>query len=317
MRRYPQRATRPPVRYGQYVGAATRLAYRAYRSYTGTRKSVTSGSGVTAQYDKKTQYVKRRMPYRRRKRWVRFSRKVAAVMQKDIATRTVVYNGLVTTTGDIANNATDQGVAEVMLYGFKGDTDAFYIQGARDIQTLLTTLQLSEITKIRMKSAVLDLTARAINQPVELDVYEVICNKSTTYTTLKSAVVQGFLDTPTPVGGTTGLTLVRRGVTLFDCPKAIKATGMKIVKKTKYFLPAGNTMTYQIRDPKNRYMNIGAVSTAAEPGFNLRGYTRVVFFVWKALPGVTGDPAQLLIGATRKYAYTVLENNQEEDKYGA
>lgn len=301
---------------GYAVRTAAKYAYRRW-SGSGSRSGVTSGSGITAQYDRKTQYVRRRMPYKRRRRWVKFSRRVSAVMQKDIATRTVVFNGAVDTSGDIVSNATDQGVAEVMLYGFRGDADAFYVQGAQDLSRVLTALQLSGNSKIRFKSGVLDLTARSINQNIELDVYEVMCRRTQNFGTLKAALAQGFSDTPVPPGASTGLSLLRRGVTIFDCPKGIKISGARVMKKTKYFLPVGNTMTYQIRDPKNRYFNTDSLIGAnGDVGFNRPGMTRVVFFVWKAVPGSTATPpAQLTIGATRKYAYTILEGNLEEDKY--
>ena len=51
-----------------------------------------SGIGVTTQRDSRFVYAKRRMPRYRRNRWKRFGRKVNAIAEKELGSRTVVRN---------------------------------------------------------------------------------------------------------------------------------------------------------------------------------------------------------------------------------
>lgn len=307
-------------RFAPYVRVAARGAYKAYRSYTQSKKKYASSTpGITTQRDVIRQYRRRRMPYRRKKGWIAFSRKVRAVMQKDMGTKTAVFNGSVgPTSGFLGDNATQQGYAEVALYGFKGVADGLGTQGFQDMQKLYSGSTTPE--NIRFKSAVLDITARSLNRNVELDVYDITCRKTINHNALSAVLIDGFSAMPNLPGAATGITLTQRGVTIFDCPDGIKLGGIKVHKKMKYFLPTGSTMTYQIRDPRNRYFNGDDITQTEAVGFNKPGMTRILFFIWKALPGEpnagSGDWAQMQIGTTRKYSWTVLEENASADRFG-
>ena len=65
---------------------------RSFRGAGGGRRG-SSGVGVTNQHDRAFVYRKKRMPRRRGKRWMKFSRKVHFVAEKDLGTRTIVMNG--------------------------------------------------------------------------------------------------------------------------------------------------------------------------------------------------------------------------------
>ena len=110
------------------------------------------------------------------------------------------------------------------------------------------------------------------------------------------------------------------GTTPFDFTSALSNFKIKVLKKTKYFLPFGHQMTYQIRDPKNRSFMKDSVLDMQ--GSNYPGVTKHLLLVAKGLPGsaltnTSGDnPYQVIlsIGLTRKYAYKL--NEDDEDRAG-
>lgn len=308
---------------GLYAGGRKmlrmRYRYRGGRTRT-KRRYGRSGQGVTSQYDKKTVYVKKRMPYRKRKAWGRFNNKVAAVLDKSLGTRSIVFNETITT----AVNA-QQTLAYAHLYPQNGLAPGVNNNetGCNDIARMLDRDALSTDSKIHFKSAVMDLTfngypeGTADSWPMEVDAYEIVYRKANYPQSFNNLLATCELATQTATGYTSGLILGQRGVTPFELPLLGKS-GVKVLKKTKYFLtPENTTFTYQIRDPKNRYLS-GTVDLheANNTEFVLGGWTRTVLFVIKLIPGVTPiEGSGVAIGVTRKYAYTKNAVNETEDGY--
>jgi len=154
--------------------------------------------------------------------------------------------------------------------------------------------------------------------PIEMDMYEIQAWKDgVNHNSVSACLIDGFANMPNQPGAATGLTLNARGVTIFDCPDGIRFGGLRVYKKTKYFLPGQATMTYQYRDPKNRSFSGDEVNQSENVGFNRKGMTRVLFFIWKALPNFGNTPTpEVRIGTTRKYAWTVLETSESTDRLG-
>lgn len=324
------RKLRPFMRYAVPAGTAiakgvaTQVKQRWSRSNTRTRtkKKQKSGSGTTTQYDRILQYRRRRMPRRKKRSWVKFQRKVRAALQKDLGNRTILFNHLLNTTGSVTDATTQQGTAEVHLYGHKGSPDGPTQGGSRDILRIMNndSVALDGSGKVRFRSAVLDITVRnagsehATPWPVELDVYEIGWYKRTAYLDCTAALVDGFAATGNINTGT-GLTVSNRGVTPWECPEGISLGGFRIYKKTKYFLNTGQTMTYQVRDPRNHFYSRGdAIQTEVPSGVAWPGVTKTLLFIWKAVPGgLATDIPRLYIGSTRKYSYSVMQENRDAD----
>jgi len=183
--------------------------------------------------------------------------------------------------------------------------------------------------RLIFQSAVLDITVAngSLNSssqavPIELDVYEVTSNRSwqdnndsaSTNINLVNIIGRGFTDTSNEGSAATGLTLNQRGVTPFEACSALSSYGIKIWKKTKYFLGANQTMTYQMRDPK-RHSWSNTVIGQWESG-NMPKATRWLLFIAKAVPGYNMDVAgrvQIHIGVTRKYMYKVNKSSRDAD----
>jgi hypothetical protein len=104
--------------------------------------------------------------------------------------------------------------------------------------------------------------------------------------------------------------MVNRGCTPFEMSKATSQFGIKIWKKTKFFLKPGQTLTYQVRDPKRHVMYRNKIRQP-NSGFNKPGISKHVFVVFKSVPGtvVGGGAGQtveaITAGITRKYMYKV------------
>lgn len=322
---------------------AQRSARGSLLSRTRNKRKTLSGLGVTTQQDKKFIYAKKYMPRAKKRRWKKFVQKVHAVAEKDLGSRTVVMNKQY----DFSNSTpTAQLVGCMYLYGQKGFTagepggDLNIIGGLENTGAATATggMTVWGSTKLRFQSAVLDVTIRNASTRVdsgpttvsageaklELDIYECIVRRATEET---GAAYNSFLsllnDNNTeisPIGGTgTELTYLMRGSTPFDQTYSISRWGIKILKKTKYFIPNGDTITYQIRDP--RRWTVTRDDCINQDGFNRPGRTRVLFMVAKLVTGLdigTGVGTyqeRINVGATRKYMYKVEGANDDRASY--
>lgn len=321
---------------------STRLAKRFAGSGTNTRtrtKNKTSGQGVSTQHDRKLIYVKKSMPLKKRMRWKKFKGKVLAVAERGLGTRTVVFNKRITTVNQVPGN---HGLLSVGLYGHTSSTNSEWndiaaIAGYENISdptaTGGDTTYLN--TKYFFQSGVMDVTFRntsldneslAENVPIEMDVYELQVGRMTDNTAndLRSPVnlfEKAANDTNViggPGPGKFDCNIERRGVTPFDIPTALSRYRLKILKKTKYFLSGGQTVTYQYRDPSRRVMYKQRMLETS--GFS-RKFTKILWVVYKAVPGFTVGPGindvteRLTVGLTRKYMYKIEGMNEDRDVY--
>lgn len=305
------------------------------------RKQISSGRGITHEYDRKLIYKKKRMPRKKRKRWLKFSKKVKAVSEKSLGARTVVYNTSVEFDNSTANN---QVVGGVGLYtGYRAGVGNEYLsdlyetydnenQGnptAADGETTDLT------SKFMFQSAVLDLTIRNISHAggtpsilrdtIELDIYELTASKLFTdtaagqYTSLKDLFDQAGSDMKQIGASATGTQIGKRGCTPWDVTEALSQGGLKIYKKTKYFLGSGQTMTYQMRDPR-RHVVHGQGMKEME-GINHPKLTKWILILAKVVPGITVGTTgsdtheKIVVGLTRKYFYKIEGMNDARHAY--
>lgn len=330
---------------------------------TRNRRGVRSGIGVTTQHDRRLVYKKRRMPRRKRKAWKKFTNKVNAVAEKDYGTRSIVFNRQTTTTNSSSNPTGQQQVLTFGLYGNQSSTevqlnDLQYISKLENDTGTVSGdagIAVKDSTLFYFKSGILDLTIRNVstlttqvtptniteingNCKVELDLYEISISKQlyeksqdnstfSAYGSIESCITS-MLNEETVINdlnitGEIKITPQSRGFTPFDATYALSRYGIKIWKKTKYFMPAGDTITYQVRDPKRHVMSRRGLSSIA--GCNRPGITRFIFMVAKLVPGLTQGPntevgnAQLVLsyGMTRKYTYKVEGANDDRNEYVA
>lgn len=309
---------------------------------SGRRSTSGNGGGVTTQHDTTNVYRKSRMPRRKKRNWVKFSKKVHAVAEKELGSRTVVFSSQPTFYN---SDPVRHGLAHVAIYGAK--STSLYLNDLSGIVGLENaaspTQQLGETvdktTKFIFQSAVMDLTMRNTsggyqdaaelldsNMSLEVDVYDIsspiVWDNGTSggLPDLKSLFDLGQITNTKEIGGTgTGIEISNRGVTPFECCQSLSRYRLRINSKKKYFIPAGATATYQIRDPKRHTTSYAHMEKLM--GCNKPGWTRNIFIVFKSVPGTVLSAIapvkeeRLKIGITRKYMYKIEGMNDTRDRY--
>lgn len=300
-------------RYMPYVRTAYKIAKQGYKIYTKyNKKRQTDGIGVTNQYDRKTVYKKRRMPRRKRQRWVRFVKKVKAVEHSDNCQRSIVFNQRWSN----STAAGTQTISVVGMYGLNGTSVASLEYGVEDIYKIINNDPDVGInnSKISFKSCVLDVTMQADPSntgTVEVDLYELFPKKNQRFSSVNSCINTALTDTPTIGAFYNAIAMNQIGVTPFQIP--MLGMAFTIGKKVKYLLSPGQACTYQCRDPKNRMVDTNNVNDLAGTAYHPKYGSRAFLIVFKQTPAGTQAGQTLAVGATRTYAYTYEGCNTYKD----
>lgn len=270
--------------------------------------------GVTTQRDAVLQYRRRAMPYRKKRKWISFVKKVHAVAQKEEGTKAIIRNNTITCSWD---NST-QFACCATLYGLRGTDDAFNI-GNADISTILgaDVTTDSQWENVRFTSAVLDITlTNTGTNRLEIDIYEIGFVGKQSGPSLGTDLAAALTSITQPGIGYATVSAATRGFTPFEA-SAFCSKGYRIYKKTKYFIPPNEILTYQIRDPKNHHIPGADVwSTGTNTQSQLRYVTKNLFIIGKSVPGSTfggaGDQNIYNVGITRTYKYKEIGDNRDE-----
>lgn len=307
------------------------------RAKTARKKSLKYLQGVTTQHDHSSVYKKGYMNKYKKRKWKGFVKKVRAVEIADRGLTTALYNNLFVYTAPAASS---QCIGEVHLYGFKSDTPSSFA-GVNDLAALIandyrvtmsTNLETAgtskvealssshTIDKVFFESAILDCTVTNPNTTtIELDVYRIMYKKQLkgNFTSLTN-----LYDTASSVAYTNQiqkadtssllpLTLTSRGATPFELGAGSSMGNLKILKKEKYLITAGQCITLQIRDSKNRCFNPNDFY-ASNNSYRYQDWTQSMLFIAKKVAEDT-SPCAINIGCTRIYKYN-LEG--QKNNYG-
>lgn len=321
------------------------------RNRTQSRSGVLGGTDA----NQRLIYARKSMPRRKRRNWRRFVKKVNAVDERELGTRTVLFNNQIQATVGSGGSSDKQGCLTLALYSFGGNTTAPYLRDGRQIgglenrgnPTSAAGDTVYPTTKLMFHSAILDLTIRnasvegtgaappaaatVISGDLELDLYEITVNEplnqfNGTSVTLWENLSQLLNGQDVPeIGGTgTGIAIQDRGASPWEFPTQLGPYRVRINKKTKFFIPSGRTITYQMRDPSRRVCQLQELD--GDFSINKRGWTKFVFMVYKLVPGLfqTGNAvppgpgiydARIEVGNTRKYMYKVEGINEARERY--
>lgn len=310
-----RRALKLARRWTPYVRAGFR-AYRSMRKASDTKRSQRyshSGVGVTTQHDARLVYRKRRMPWKKRKRYVRGFRRHTAYSLKLLGTRTQLYNISGSITTDDSAGISSQCYVAIGMYGQTGaDTqtvaDKFRHNVGMGHLGDIFSKNGEEGNKLIFGSAVMDITLRNTGtDQFEADAYDIVCRSHNPRANFNAdlAIAESSTDA---IGSSGQLLLRKRGATPFDLSELTKM-GYKILTKRKYLLSPGQSCTYQIRDPRNRAVDGGDWLGVGQRWVR-RGMTRFVLVVCKNIVGATSAPI-LTYGVTNKYMYKVWESNSD------
>lgn len=311
------RPLRRVVTTGASALIASDAAYRATRKY-----SKKSPDGVTQQHDARVQYRRKRMPRRRKSKWVKFVKKVKAVTEKGVGTQNFLFND---TTNAVAGVGS-QAVTSVMLYGGSLATEIVNTRGYSDINKIMNIVSptagiptsvsdLSRTGSLQFTSAVMDVTIKNLGADIlELDMYEIYFkgNKDLGQSLGRTIedCYQGVLNSQVEKGGT-AQAVTSRGWTPFNCGSGSGQMGLKIYKKTKFFIGSQQVITHQKRDPKSHY--IGYNQAVWQKDVWAKKFSYLTFFIGKATPGSESGPSYA-VGCTRSYNGKIYQFSANTDQ---
>lgn len=319
---------RTGARVGKFVATAAR--FRGFGSRTQTRhkgKRTSESAPITYDNDFKTDYRYRRMPRRKRRRWVRFVKKVNHVtLRRQQGLQKVLFttNNLVTT------NVNTTGFTDAVLYPIDGDSPT----GAADVSQIFrghlgssvynSMNDLSVVgnaeKRLQFESAQLEVTLRNMGSDIAIvEVYYCRTRKehgqtsSSAFNRLSGIYQLGFvkqqqifdLESSLVVGS--GIeTATTIGTTPFQSPRFCQH--FKILKRKKYQIAVNNMISFILKDPKDRMIEAGATrGKICMPGLT-HGYLIQIYGAPSVQAGpppvpVTAQPATVLVTTTRKYGY--------------
>jgi len=287
-------------------------AYGAYKSYRGTRNQSTNEKVVSNQYDFTTQYRRKRMPRGKRKRWVKFVKKVGAVENRLLGLRTVVFNDKIDIAyGGVANG---QGWGVMHLYGRTGLNTGNVENGSADLLEIFnndpelkdnfTGALVQTDASVQFRSATIDITMfNNTSRTAEVDVYKIWYKPNEIQFNSFSQANQDYELTQQAItGGISGqIRLTTRGATPFAMPQLLQRLRATIVWKKKFILGASQCSLFQHRDPKNHYLHTRDMKSS-DTDLTMRGMTCSYLFITKDVAR-TGDDLTLSVSASRTYSY--------------
>lgn len=332
-RQYARRAGRILKKSAPYIKTAAKIWYASSGSKT-TTKSRRGGDygGTTSQYDHKVQYRKKRGNKRKRKQWKRFARKVKAVEKQDRGLQTVIMNnsktflGLsgqqVMTEAHLWSNYSADNTAglqdKLWVYDFSANGTDEQITGSGATPYTVSAVINNRSKEFNMSSMVMDVTySNTSATGCEMDLYEIGYKKNADarYNSFEAGIVDATATTrpiqaAVPAASDFDVPSYKfRGVTLFDLSQAISTMGFKIYKKEKFFIPAGNTVTKQIRVPKQFLVKGNTQNLNCFQNSLTRSLIGIAKSVdTEGVPSITQK-------WTRTYRYTCEGQNNEQAAY--
>lgn len=321
-------------RIGKAAYVSTRLRFRGNGSRTQTTTRQRGGETAPLTYDNdfKTDYRYRRMPRRRRRRWVRFVRKVNAVtLKKQQGLKKVLFYGI----KNLSTSTNQSGTTDMMMYTADGSA----LLDCADLGSIfrghLGTAVFNDQNsfaavgngqkKLQFESCQMECTVRNLGTAAAImEVYYVRCRKQHAQTNIDAGntptgIYQlGFLkqeqiedlEEGTFIGtGPQGSTQI--GTTPFQSPRFCET--FKILRRKKYQIAPGNTISFLLKDPRNRTIEAGNVRSQLFMPFTTHGYLCQFYGV----PGVDSVPvhalpANLIFSYTRKYQYYAPMTNRDQ-----
>jgi len=296
------------------AGAALKLgmSYKRGPSYTRTmRKKPSSGTGITQHRDSTVQYRKKRMPYRKKRTWVKFVKKVQSANERQLGTKTVVFN-------NANSSSTALGAQSFLLcnlYGVGGTVTAE--AGSRDLLDIFQQAYSATAfnQKLTFKSAILDVTITNIGtSKVELDLYHLTYWGKPSQTSFTGCHNEAIADTPVMDPNGTGffsaISLLKRGVTPFDMSALMKIAKFTIQKKIKYWIDVGDTITYQIRDPRTHVLSESDTTDGTLVAARQR-LTQSLLAVFKPVKSNAEDVGAINMAVTRKYSLNSVDTTDQ------
>lgn len=314
------------------IAGAAASGYAAYKIARNVRDKVkpwfsrpqgrnVSGVGVSGQHDRANVYRRRRAPRRKRMRARRSMKSFKSKILKMKGHRTFFTNSQFS----VSSVASQQSAKSWVIYGGRTDGTSLtggILRGYDDMEDMRKKDYMLDAAagdaenrfhggnlKWYIKTAIIDMTIQNNSEnsvPIEMDIYEFTCGvlPSAAGGDVETAMQYYHQDTLLSGADTAGLdayTLATRGITPFEMGTAMSKFRMKILKKTKYFIPFGNTVTYQIRDTRIRTMTHNVYRAESATTYCTHG----VLIIAKPTAVFADTTCNYVVGCSRKYKYVI------------
>jgi len=272
-----------------------RIVKGAGRRVKRPRSTAASTSMPISQYDNnRLVYRRKKMPYRKRKRWGRFKRKVQSVAWGATKKQVMFHKD------SFDLNFSNDGVAvgDVMLYsGFNTSfPPCFDLQRICEVATVnFSTESVQNKANLMIKSALLNITVSNPNdKSVYLDLYWFYSHKNNDFTPREQvdAGLSGTYDNETyPAGNPpTNKTLSSFGTTPFMSSMFCKNN--KIYKVTKHLIAPGQSIEFTMKDKKDRMLKKPS-DLLQENSCTVKGFTKGCVMIAYGIPSaVAGNSGQ-------------------------
>lgn len=295
-----------------YMASAAASAGAAFSAYRKKSKTGTTGSIISNQHDQATRYRRKRMPRRRRRAWVSFTKKVRHV---DLQMQPLqIYTKEGTTNLTAVANA---GNVWSRMLGGTTVTDNDELQQIFFQQFNTASLAAIVSNRIFVKSICLDVQlTNNDTHTVIIDMYQLRCRKTfASASTLHSQYVNALAELgATPKGGT--INSSSTALTLFDAPNFCEF--WQVMSKREVMIGAGSTVSFQIRSPVNKMIEGKVLQSNLQA---IPFYTRAMFFTWHGQPnngGAAGaaqfNSTNLTVGYQTVVHYAVVPGTNAKEQ---
>lgn len=241
------------------------------------RRSFIEPSAITTQHDSSTRYRRKRMPRRRRKQWVSFTKRVQHVMLQSQPLQSYCIDDI----GGTKTVAIDTQVTDGQMLGGTQATnnDELFKIFQAAYGGGLTTSTVDKY-KLFVKSMCLDVQLTNIHatKACVVDVYTLLARKSINTATridvqyTNAFAEQGALSIGTVSSANVASTVFQNGPFL---------EMWKVLDKREILLGVGQTTTLQLRIPYNRYVSGKQIEINSSM---IPGFTRAFLFQMRGVP---------------------------------
>jgi len=310
------------------LATAAHYAYRKFNSRTKTQRKrrAIEPYPVTGHQDYKVDYVRKRMPRRKRKRWTSFKRKVDYISDKKLGLKSWIINSVerVQAAADTSNYLSTE------LYSIDGVTnhkDIGDIARASLGATIFDNLQSSSASLLTNTSKLITFESANIEvmitnnatTSVILECYHFKCRKDGRQFSngalnnpggyyemgfLKQDIPQDPDTLEEPSGSDSDpLTVFTVGSTPFQSP--FFCSHFQIIRREKFTVPPLGTIQKSLRIPMNKTLNMSTLRSLNVKRMLTEG------FLWQAqgAPGFVSDTnrkataADITVMTVKRYAY--------------
>lgn len=309
--------------------AAVRLGTQVYRSFRGNgsrsqqQRFVHHAPGpITGESDYRGVYRRKPMPRRRKRGWIKFTRKVKAVAEKQVAPQYQVLRRNVT----IATVANTQGGTSLFtILGANGgnqETDdigdmvssAFQMAGNQGLETAIPPVR--ESIRIHISGWLAEIMINCNGTTTTyLDCYYWRCKKDVprSFINMGDIFTTGFAQMSRPIASagpasSQTMDITDYGVTPFQCP--LFSQCIQVYKKTRIKLAPGGTAQLELRSGKNYYRKFSYDSNFSM----LRGVTEGIYFIQYGTPqsvgSLTSSPTNVSYSVNVNYTWRRMSDDR-------